>query len=770
MLQMIRMRRPSNHDMFSLGSRTARPALLFIACTIVTAGYAKQLTIDRLFDAPSLAGPAITGISLSSDDTRVTYLRGKQEDKNRLDLWEFDITTGRSRLLVDADLVAAPAMIIPEQEQSRRERQRTMAFSGILDYAFAASGESMVFPLDGKLYGVDLRNAAGPLPEALATGNGFVTDASVSPRGDYVAYIRDQNLYLSSLRERIEKPLTKDGGGTISNGMAEFIAEEEMDRHTGYWWSPDDRHIAFARIDESPVKVKQRVAIAADAVTTVAQRYPAAGEANVVVTLGVVDIDSGAVTWMDLGRESDIYLARVQWLPDGKTLAIERESRDQRRLDLLFADAATGRSRLILSETSGSWIDLNHELTFLRRSNEFIWGSSRDGFLHLYLYTDKGRLVRQLTRGPWSVVDFRGRAIKGVDEKRRLVYFMANERSPRNRDLYVTSLDTAQPDQVRRISVEAGVHSITMSHDFRVYTDRFTSSTQPPQLSVRHIDGSLAAYVEQNALDERHPDAPFASDNSIPIFGTLVAADGQTLFYQLFRPHDFDPTRRYPAIVSVYGGPGKQEVLDQWSGDSFVQILTRAGYVVFQLDNRGSAFRGTSFQAPLRGRLGEAEVADQIQGARWLAAQAFVDSQRIGVWGWSYGGYMTLMLMFKAPELFRAGVAGAPVTDWMLYDTHYTERYLGKPQDHPAAYAASSALTYAEGLRGRLLVMHGMSDDNVLFVNSTKLLTKLQDLGKPFDVMFYPGAMHGLMRGQGGRHAYTTILRYFNAGLGPQSE
>jgi dipeptidyl-peptidase-4 len=756
--------------MFSFGSCAARPALLFIACTIVTAGYAKQLTIDRLFDAPALAGPAITGISLSSDDTRVTYLRGKQEDKNRLDLWEFDITTGRSRLLVDADLVAAPAMIIPEQEQSRRERQRTMAFSGILDYAFAASGESMVFPLDGKLYSVDLRNASGSLPEALATGNGFVTDASVSPRGDYVAYIREQNLYLSSLRERIEKPLTKDGGGLISNGMAEFIAEEEMDRHTGYWWSPDDRHIAFARIDESPVKVKQRVAIAADAVTTVAQRYPAAGEANVVVTLGVVDIDSGAVTWMDLGRETDIYLARVQWLPDGKTLAIERESRDQRRLDLLFADTATGKSRLILTETSRSWIDLNHELTFLRRSNEFIWGSSRDGFLHLYLYTDKGRLVRQLTRGPWSVVDFRGRAIKGVDEKRRLVYFVANERSPRNRDLYVTSLDTAQPDQVRRISVEAGVHGITVSRDFRIYTDKFTSSTQPPQLSVRHIDGSLAAYVEQNVLDEHHPDAPFATDNSIPIFGTLVAADGQTLFYQLFRPHDFDPARRYPAIVSVYGGPGKQEVLDQWSGDSFVQILTRAGYVVFQLDNRGSAFRGTSFQAPLTGHLGEAEPPDQIQGVRWLAGQAFVDPRRIGVWGWSYGGYMTLMLMFKAPELFRAGVAGAPVTDWMLYDTHYTERYLGKPQDHPAAYAASSALTYAEGLRGRLLVMHGMSDDNVLFVNSTKLLTRLQDLGKPFDVMFYPAAMHGLIRGQGGRHAYTTILRYFNAGLGPQSE
>jgi dipeptidyl-peptidase-4 len=767
---MIRMHRPSSHEMYKSGGRAVRPALAFIACTLVTTGFARQLTVDRLFDAPALAGPAITGLSISPDDARITYLRGRPDDKNRLDLWEFDIGTGASRLLVDADLVAPAAKSIPDQELSRRERQRTAALSGILDYAFAGSGESLVFPLDGKLYYADLRNSAGLQPEALATGESFVSDASVSPRSDYVAYIRDQNLFVSNLRERIEKPLTRDGGGAISNGMAEFIAEEEMDRHTGYWWSPDDRHIAFARIDESPVKVKQRVAIAADAITTIEERYPAAGEANVGITLGVVDIDSGAVTWMDLGRDTDIYLARVQWLPDGKTLAIERESRNQRRLDLLFADTATGKSRIVLTETSKSWVELNHELTFLRQSNEFIWGSSRDGFLHLYLYTIRGRLVRQLTRGSWSVVEFRGRAIKGVDEKRRLVYFVANERSPRNRDLYVTSLDTPQPAVVHRISREEGLHSITMSRDFRIYTDKFTSSTQPPQVSVRHIDGSLAAYVEQNALDARHPDAPFAADNSIPVFGTLIAADGQTLFYQLFKPHDFDPARRYPAIVSVYGGPGKQEVLDQWSGDSFAQILTRAGYVVFQLDNRGSAFRGTSFQAPLSGHLGDAEVADQIQGGRWLAAQAFVDPRRIGVWGWSYGGFMTLMLMFKAPDLFSVGVAGAPVTDWTLYDTHYTERYLGKPQDNPAAYKGSSALTYAENLRGKLLVMHGMSDDNVLFVHSTKLLTKLQDLGKPFDVMIYPGAMHGLIRGPGGRHAYATALRYFEANLGPQSE
>ncbi len=251
----------------------------------------------------------------------------------------------------------------------------------------------------------------------------------------------------------------------------------------------------------------------------------------------------------------------------------------------------------------------------------------------------------------------------------------------------------------------------------------------------------------------------------MPEFGTLAAADGQQLHYRLFKPLHFDPKKRYPAIVDVYGGPGVQRVLNSWSGSSFTQILTRAGYVVFQLDNRGTAFRGTAFQSPIHGKLGEVEVADQVVGARWLGSQPFVDPTRIGVWGWSYGGYMTLMLMFKAPEVFRAGISGAPVTDWTLYDTHYTERYLSKPLENSTGYEASSALPYAKDLQGKLLIIHGMADDNVLFLNSTKIFRRLQDLGKPFDAMVYPGGKHGLIRQHDGRHAYATMLRFFAANL-----
>jgi dipeptidyl-peptidase 4 len=745
--------------------RYLAPAL--VACAVASGASGAELTIDRLFDAPALAGPTIVGLKISPDGSRVTYLKGKADDKDRLDLWEYNIHDKQARVLVDSKALAPKQEKLSDEELGRRERQRTAALSGILEYTFAPSGDAVLFPLSGKLYYYQLaKKKAKPVVELIDT-HGFATDATVSPAGGYVAYVRDQNLYSYDIAAKQEKALTTDGGGPIKNGMAEFIAQEEMDRSTGYWWAPDGKHIAFARVDETPIKVTERFEIAADNVATFAQRYPTTGGPNVLVRLGVVDIKSGAVTWVDLGPEQDIYLARVNWLPDGKTLSVQLESRSQRKLDLLFADIDTGKARTILTETSNTWIDLNDELSFLKNSHEFVWASSRDGYTHLYLYDYEGHLIRQLTAGNWVVDDFRKRAVMGIDEKNRTVYFTATEKSPTERHLYSTSLDTADPRQVHRITPNDGVHAIAMSPDARFYIDNFTSSTQPPQVSLHSADGTLKAWLLENRLDAQHPDAPYLADNAVPEVGTLTAGGGQTLYYQLSKPLHFDPSKRYPAIVDVYGGPGVQRVLNNWHGSSFTQILTRAGYVVFTLDNRGSAFRGTAFQAPIHRKMGDVEVTDQVQGARWLGSQSFVDPKRIGVWGWSYGGYMTLNLMFKAPDVFRAGVSGAPVTDFALYDTHYTERYLDRPQDNAAGYAATSVLPYAKDLKGNLLVMHGMADDNVLFLNSTKLFRRLQDLSKPFDVMVYPGAKHGLMRQNDGRHGYKMIRRFFDENLKP---
>lgn len=736
------------------------PALL--ACATAGASHAAELTIDRLFDAPALSGSSVTGLQISPDGSRVTYLQGKTEDKDQLDLWEYDLRDHQARILVNSTELKPARGPLSDEELNRRERQRTAALSGILEYSFAPSGRALLFPLEGAVYYYDLDKPQPAGLSRITSAEKFATDARVSPRGGYVAYVSDQNIYTYDLSKRAERAVTLDGRGPIKNGMAEFVAQEEMGRSTGYWWSPDDTHIAFARVDETSIKVTHRFEIAADNVTTFDQRYPATGGPNAQIRLGVADVRGGATTWIDLGPEQDFYLARVNWLPDCKTIAVQRESRNQRRLDLLFADIHTGKTRLVLTETSDTWLELNDDLTFLHSSPEFVWASQRDGFTHLYLYRTDGRLIRRLTAGNWNVNDFRARAVKSVDEKHRTIYFTATAKTPVERQLYRTSLDTADPGAIVKISEEDGLHDIVMSPDSTFYVDTFTNATQPPQVSLHDASGQLVAFLFANKVDADHPDAPYMADNSVPEFGTLSAEDGQSLHYRIFKPRQFDPAKRYPAIVDVYGGPGVQRVLNQWTGGSFTQILTRAGYIVFQLDNRGTAFRGTAFEAPIHDRLGDVEVTDQLTGAGWLASQPFVDPSRIGVWGWSYGGYLALMLMFKGPDVFAAGVSGAPVTDWMLYDTHYTERYLGKPQDNARDYDASSALSYAKGLRGPLLVIHGMADDNVLFLNSTKLFRRLQDLDKPFDVMVYPGAKHGLLRQRDGRHAYATILRYFD--------
>jgi len=360
---------------------------------------AAELTIDRLFDSPALAGPVPTAVRISADGSRVFYLRGGADDKNRLDLWEYDVCERRSRRLLDSRDLPSRAAALSVEERARRERQRTAVQSGILEYALRADGRALLIVFNGDLFYFDPQRPADGTLRPIAPSMSAATDATISPRGGYLGYVRGQNLHIYDLAAAGERALTADGGGAVKNGMAEFVAQEEMRRSTGYWWSPDERRIAFLRVDESPLPTMRRLQIEADEIAAIAERYPAAGGANVLIRLGVVELPDGAVTWIDLGADPDIYIARVQWLPDGKRLAIQRESRDQRRLDLLFADALHGHSRVVLTEKCDTWVELNDDLTFLTGSREFLWASNRDGFTHLYLYDDQGRLRRRVTAG-----------------------------------------------------------------------------------------------------------------------------------------------------------------------------------------------------------------------------------------------------------------------------------------------------------------------------------------------------------------------------------
>jgi dipeptidyl-peptidase-4 len=725
------------------------------------------LDIERLFASPDLNGPAPRAVAISPDSSRVTFLKGKASDRLQMDLWEYHVDDDAVRLLVDSAALVEGAETLSEAEQARRERLRIVDQKGIVSYQFSPDGGSLLFPLSGDLFLYRLESGA---VRQLTDTEAGETDPSFSSTGSHVSFIRDQDLFVIDLDSGSERQLTTDGEGLISNGMAEFIAQEEMDRYTGYWWSPDDRFIAYLQVDESPVEVVQRFEIFAKEFRVYDQRYPATGTPNATVRLGVLSVADGTTRWMDVGENTDIYIPRVDWFPDSRHLAVQRQSRDQQTLELLKIDITTGAAATLLTETSDTWINLHNELRFLDDSPRFLWASARSGYKHLYLYRNDGELIRPLTEGSWEVVHgARGQsAVLYVDEERDRVYVTGTYDSPLERHVYAVPLERTGPP--RRLSRESGWHRATFADNGGFYVNTFENTSTPPRVSVHRPDGSRLAYIEENRLSDSHPYAPYLATRPGARFGTLKARDGQVLHYRLKTPADFRENRRYPVIVHVYGGPGGQSVTRTWSA-GFLDVLASNGYLVFTLDNRGTGDRGTAFDAPIYRRLGQVEVQDQVAGADYLRSLPYVDGDRIGVYGWSYGGYLALMCMFQSPDTFAAGVAGAPVTDWALYDTHYTERYMGTPADNPDGYAAAGVFPYIERLKGPLLVMHGMADDNVLFTHSTKLFKALQDKGLNFDSMTYPGSKHALLRvPASGRHGYQTILRFFDTHLGPAPE
>jgi len=726
-----------------------------------------KLPLERLFSAPDLAGPTLRGVKVSPDGRLVAYLKARDDDKDRYDLWAYDVPAASHRQLVDSRTLAGADRALSAEEEARRERQRTSALSGIVDYSFAPDSRHLLIPLNGDLYVYDLARSGAEAVQRLTTTDAYETDAHFSPRSHYVSFIRDQNLYVIDLANGTERAITRQGGGLVSFGMAEFIAQEEMDRDTGYWWSPDERYLVVARVDETPVQEVERFEIQAAGAKIVRQRYPATGTPNARVDLLVAELGSDPLRVLDLGPERDIYLPDVAWFPDSRGIAVQRQSRDQKTLELLRFDALTGRCQVLLTETAEHWVPLHRELTFLQRAKQFIWASSRDGFQHLYLYGNDGKLLRQLTHGEFMVTGTGiDNAVRAVDEPARRVYFTANLPLPVERQLFWVSLDS--PGRPQRVTTAAGTHSAAMSANARVFVDTFSNADTPPKVVLRRADGGAITELVPNNLDASHPYTPFLDAHVQAEFGSLPAADGQLMYYELLRPRVLEPGRKYPVLVDVYGGPGVQRILNAWDKDTtFHQYLVQHGYVVFSLDNRGSGFRGTKFETLLGQRMAGVQVQDQVRGVEFLRSLPYVDGKRIGIYGWSYGGYMTLMCLMQAPDAFAAGVAGAPVTDWTLYDTHYTERYLSTPQSDPQGYAASNVLSYAEKLQRPLLLIHGMADDNVLFVNSTVLIKKLQDLQKPFDLMTYPGGKHGLTRqGVTGLHAHAQIVRFFDRELG----
>ena len=711
------------------------------------------LTLEETIKFP-LPGMNVPGALHFSPDGRIlTYLYSPDNNLTR-QLYAYDLETGTARRLITPPDGGATDVNISLEETLRRERLRQREF-GVTEYAWSGDGRTLLIPLRGNLYVKDMPD--GDLRLLVEGGHSPILDPRFSPDSQWVAYVQEAEIYVVPTAGGTPRQITFGARGTgKTHGLAEYIAQEEMGRRRGFWWSPDSRFIAFTEVDETHIPIYPIVHQGKESAAppfVEEHRYPFAGEANAIVRLAVTAVDGGEPVWLDLGAAEDVYLARVNWLPDGR-IAAQILNREQTQLDLLRLDLQTGDKTLLLRETSDIWINL-HKMFRPLKNDRFLWASERSGFMHLYLYDKDGELLLPLTQGDWLVDD-----VVSVDEKEGVVYFTATHPDPRERYLYAVSLDEGE---IRPLTPEPGLHTIIANRQKTQFLDTWHNVNRPPAITLRSLaDGS----IQQTIFAENDPRVA-ELDLPAPELVTLESRDGATLYGAIYRPPAHFGDGLHPTIVSVYGGPHAQRVTNSWglTVDMRAQYLAQQGFLVFKLDNRGSARRGIAFESGLKWRMGSIEVRDQVDGVRWLAAQGWTDSQRVGIYGWSYGGYMALMCLAQAGDVFGTAVAGAPVTSWDGYDTGYTERYMGLPQANPGGYEQSSVMAHVEKMEGNLLLVHGLIDENVHFRHTARLVNALIAANKDYKLLLFPDSRHMPRKPADRLYMEEHISRFFRAHL-----
>jgi len=745
-----------------------------------------KLTPELIHSNPSINGPSLRRAKISPDGTFVTVLQGRAEDAGQQDLWAYDLETGEGRLLVSStDLLGAPEELSAE-EKNRRERAREYG-KGIVSYDWAGDN-LLLFPLGGDIYLYDLKKNES---RQVTATKGFETDAKVSKDGRYVGYVRENNLFITDLNTGLERQLSDGATDLIRNATASFVVQEELDRHTGFWMSADTSMIAYTQIDESPVAIENRIEFGADGVKNISQRYPFAGTKNATVELGVVNRRGGKTRWIDLGDDKDIYLTRVAWSKDSKTLFVGVLSRDHTSHKILTVNPATGTSNVFFEETSPTWLNIRSQ--FLpTEDGAVLWISERDGKRALFSLREGSEPVR-LTPENMLV-----NSLSCTTDNAETIYVSGWQDNALERHIFKITNTVDKPDEnsmideetsensesselaeatplaepnVIQISKGEGRHSASFNKNCERYIGNFSNPDTPFQTRAFTNDGTPLAWLNENPLSAEHPYAPYLNAHIKPEFGTIAAADGTPMDYMLYKPLDLKPGEKRPTVTIVYGGPGVQRVHKGWERRHFERMLAHHGFVVFTMDNRGATNRGKAFEDVLHRAMGRSEVVDQSTGATWLKKQPYVDETKMGVYGWSYGGYMALHMLAQTDQ-YQAGVSGAPVTDWALYDTAYTERYLGDPNtDTPnytaGAYENGSVFPYLDGLTEPFLLIHGMADDNVVFRHSIKLMDEMQKRGAHnMRIMTYPGEKHGFRGTENKIHRDRQILEFFLEELG----
>ena len=703
---------------------------------------ASPINFDRIarFPEPGWQIPRMVGFS--PDSKRITYLQSESQGAE-MALFGFDLATQKAGVLVRASDLHKEDRPLSREEELRRERQRQKT-SGITGYSWAKRADVMLIPHGGDLF---VRGADGVVTR-LTDSKDPAIDPQLSPDGSQIAFVRKGELAVLDVKTKKETALTQGAPEGVTRGLSDFIGQEELDEPNGLWWSPTNDRILYLEVDERGVELVPVMGFRGGKPDLMQQRYPRAGARNATVKPGVLDLKTRKTTWLKT-PPGDRYFGRFTFLPDGKSLIFQTLTRDQKSLTFLRADVATGDVTELWSETAPTWV-MYEDVHALARSGALLATAVVGGHIHLETRDPKtGKRLVALTQGDWDVDH-----VAGVDEDKGLVYFVGTMTSKVESHLYAVPLAGGP---IEKITAERGVHAVAMSRDGKSWVDVHSASDRMPRAVVH--GGPASAVLGE--LDVPHEAELDKLKLRSPKIVTVKSDAGDTLYGEILEPRTIEPGKRYPVIVMVYGGPGVQLVRDEWAPHLLWQHLADRGFVIFQLDNHGSAGRGPAFEAPIYKRLGEVELADQLRGLDYLKTLPFVDTDRAGIYGHSYGGFMAALSLLKAPDRFKVGVSGSPVTDWSLYDTGYTERYMATPAENPAGYAAADLAKMAKNLRGKLFLIHAMMDENVHFENSAHLIDALVEAEKKFDLFVFPGERHGYRSPAARKYAMMRVVDYF---------
>jgi dipeptidyl-peptidase 4 len=710
--------------------------LVLVTCAAV-AQDRKPLTFSDVFSIRDGAGGRGPTFQWLKDGASYSITK-KDSGATTVSIWKVDARTAKETLLIDLSKARLPGQDKAFRFQSytwtNDDRCIVFTLSTKQIWRRSTTGEYAIYDVAAKkLY-------------ALPQHKTGIRNVKVSPDGTMAGYVFEDNLYVCDLASGAETQLTNDATTSVYNGRFGWVYEEEFSIVDGWQWSPDSKRIACYQESETSVPEYTLTDWSKLHLELEPIRYPKPGDPNPVEKIGIIDVKTRDRRWLDLGSDSDQYVPRMYWTNDANTLCVYRLNRLQNHLELLLADVSTGQTRLLLEERSpNGWIDVENGniLRFLKTKKQFVWASERDGWNHLYLYDMNGKLVNQITKGEWEVTQ-----TLGLTPDEKFVYYVSTEVSPTERHLYRIRLDGGKK---ARLDETEGSHSFNMNPTCELYTDTWSSVSLPSISKLMDTEGKEYRTLSETKVSvyEKYLWSPKE------VF-TFKTSDGVELYASMIKPPNFDAGKKYPVIFDVYGGPGYQNVRNAWPS-TMHEWYANEGFVVIQVDNRGGGARGTDFKFRVYKQLGKWEANDYVECVKYLTAtHQFIDKNRIGIWGWSYGGFMAALSMLLGADYFAAAVAVAPVTDWKFYDTIYAERYMQRPQDNPEGYKVGSCVENADKLKGKLMLIHGGMDDNVHLQNHMQFVDRLQEAGKLYDSRIYPQGDHGVARGM---NSYSVLLR-----------